>query len=293
LILTFLYGILTLINYRGVKASTQVSNVFTVAKLVPLFLVAIAGSFYLLAGHKAAPILPGDAGAAAWLKACLLLVFAYGGFETALTPLSEAKNPRRDAAFALFTALITCTLLYSAIQWVVVGILPDPAHSERPLAGAARLWKWWRSFRLSGCVGVGLWLSQRQYTGRTPNYLRIGRERRLPFDLCGDPSSFSNSLFFDHGVRPVELAAGSARQLHLECNSVGGSATPVLRIGLCGLARVSAQAAGSCDVSSSSGNCVRGFGHGNLRDIDHRRKPGRIADPAGHRAGGLCQLAAG
>ena len=139
LILTFLYGVLTLINYRGVRASTQVSNVFTVAKLVPLFLVAIAGSFYLLTGHPAAPGLPGGAGAGAWLKACLLLVFAYGGFETALTPLSEAKNPRRDAAFALFTALITCTLLYSAIQWVVVGILPDPAHSERPLADVARL----------------------------------------------------------------------------------------------------------------------------------------------------------
>ena len=39
----------------------------------------------------------------------------------------------------MFTALITCTLLYSAIQWVVVGILPDPAHSERPLADVARL----------------------------------------------------------------------------------------------------------------------------------------------------------
>ena len=138
LILTFLYGILTLINYRGVRASTRVSNGFTVAKLVPLFLVAIAGSFYLLAGHKAVPVLPGGARAGAWLKACLLLVFAYGGFETALAPLSEAKNPRRDAAFALFTALVTCTLLYSAIQWVVVGILPDPAHSERPLADVAR-----------------------------------------------------------------------------------------------------------------------------------------------------------
>ncbi len=139
LILTLLYGVLTLINYRGVRASTQVSNAFTVAKLVPLFLVAIAGTFYLLAGHKAAPTLPGNAGTGAWLKACLLLVFAYGGFETALTPLSEAKNPRRDAAFALFTSLITCTLLYSAIQWAVVGILPDPAHSERPLADVARL----------------------------------------------------------------------------------------------------------------------------------------------------------
>jgi amino acid transporter len=138
LILTFLYGLLTLINYRGVRTGTLVSNVFTVAKLVPLFLVAIAGAFYLAAGHRASPVLPTGAGPSAWLKACLLLVFAYGGFETALTPLGEAKNPRRDVAFALFTSLITCTLLYSAIQWVVIGILPDPTHSERPLADVAR-----------------------------------------------------------------------------------------------------------------------------------------------------------
>jgi amino acid transporter len=139
LILTFLYGLLTLINYRGVRGSTRVSNVFTVAKLVPLFLVVIAGAFYLAAGHRASPILPAAAGVSAWLKAGLLLVFAYGGFETALTPLGEAKNPQRDVAFALFTSLITCTVLYTAIQWVVIGILPDPAHSERPLADVARL----------------------------------------------------------------------------------------------------------------------------------------------------------
>jgi APA family basic amino acid/polyamine antiporter len=139
LILTFLYGLLTLINYRGVRGSTRVSNVFTVAKLVPLFLVVIAGAFYLAAGHRASPILPGAAGVSAWLRAGLLLVFAYGGFETALTPLGEAKNPQRDVAFALFMSLITCTVLYTAIQWVVIGILPDPAHSERPLADVARL----------------------------------------------------------------------------------------------------------------------------------------------------------
>jgi APA family basic amino acid/polyamine antiporter len=139
LILTFLYGILTLINYRGVRGSTQVSNIFTVAKLLPLFLVAIAGTVYLLAGHKATALLIAGAGARNWQTAALLLVFAYGGFETALTPLSEAKNPRRDAVFALFTGLITCTVLYTVIQWVVIGVLPDPAHSERPLADVARL----------------------------------------------------------------------------------------------------------------------------------------------------------
>jgi amino acid transporter len=69
----------------------------------------------------------------------LLLVFAYGGFETALAPMSEAKNPRRDAPFALFTALVLCTVIYALIQWVVVGVLPNAAHSARPLADVARL----------------------------------------------------------------------------------------------------------------------------------------------------------
>ncbi len=138
-VLTLLVGVLALINFRGVRTGTQVSNVFTIAKLLPLFLVAIAGMLYLIAGHKVSPGIAPAAHAASWLKAVLLLAFAYGGFETALTPMAEAKDPRRDAAFGLFVALITCTALYTMIQWVVVGVLPDPGHSERPLADVAGL----------------------------------------------------------------------------------------------------------------------------------------------------------
>jgi basic amino acid/polyamine antiporter, APA family len=146
-ILTLLIGILALVNFRGVRTGAQVSNIFTVAKLLPLFFVAIVGTLYLIAGHKL-PLAMSGTGTNAWLKAILLLVFAYGGFEAALTPMSEARDPRRDAAFALFAALITCTLLYTMIQWAVVGVLPDPAHSERPLADVAR--------RLLGSAGAAL-----------------------------------------------------------------------------------------------------------------------------------------
>jgi basic amino acid/polyamine antiporter, APA family len=138
-ILILLIGVLALVNLRGVRAGAQVSNVFTVAKLVPLFAVALAGTAYLLAGHEVAPEAASAGGAAPWLKAMLLLVFAYGGFESALTPMSEAKDPRRDAAFALFTALIICTLLYTLIQWAVVGILSQADKAQRPLADVARI----------------------------------------------------------------------------------------------------------------------------------------------------------
>jgi amino acid transporter len=139
LILSLLVGILAFVNYRGVRAGAQVSNVFTVAKLVPLAIVIIAGVFYLLGGHQNAPRLPSTGDAGAWLKAMLLLVFAYGGFETALTPMAEAKDPRRDTVFALFIALIICTILYTLTQWIVIDVLPNPAKSARPLADVARL----------------------------------------------------------------------------------------------------------------------------------------------------------
>src|SRR5215469_9782263 len=69
----------------------------------------------------------------------LLLLFAYGGYEAALNPMGEARDPRRDVAFALFAALVIVTVLYSVLQWVVVGVLPDPAASQRPLADAVRV----------------------------------------------------------------------------------------------------------------------------------------------------------
>jgi amino acid transporter len=140
LILTILVGVLAFINVRGVRAGTQVSNFFTGAKLLPLFAVIGMGLF-MLHTHSGgiSPAAPLTITTSQWLKAVLLLVFAYGGFETALAPMGEAKDPRRDAPFALFAALLACTVIYALIQWVVVGVVPEAAHSERPLADVARI----------------------------------------------------------------------------------------------------------------------------------------------------------
>jgi basic amino acid/polyamine antiporter, APA family len=139
IILTALVGLLSFINIRGVRGGAQVSNLFTAAKLIPLFAVIVLGVFVLAHHHWQMATASVSPSSNQWLKAALLLVFAYGGFETALAPMSEAKNPRRDAPFALFIALLLCTVIYALIQWVVVGVLPDAAHSARPLADVARL----------------------------------------------------------------------------------------------------------------------------------------------------------
>jgi APA family basic amino acid/polyamine antiporter len=139
ILLTLLVALLAAINYRGVTGATKMNNVFTIAKLLPLAVVCVAGVIYLAAAHRAIPAAIGGASASSWSHAVVLLIFAYGGFEAALISTGEARNPRRDAAFGLLMALIVCTIIYALIQWVVVGVLPDPAHSSRPLADVARI----------------------------------------------------------------------------------------------------------------------------------------------------------
>jgi amino acid transporter len=131
---------LVVANYRGVRGGVGTSTVFAVAKLAPLAVFVLAGLFVMATGGGSpAPPRAVAADAGTWLEAILLLVFAYGGFESALLPLGEAKNPRRDAPVALFTALGLCALLYTLVQLVVLTMLADPAASDRPLAAAAQV----------------------------------------------------------------------------------------------------------------------------------------------------------
>jgi APA family basic amino acid/polyamine antiporter len=137
-VLTLLIGGLAVVNVRGVTAGAGLSNVFAVAKLLPLTLFVMAGGWYLathtsLVHPAAAPSLD------QWTEALLLLVYAYGGFEAALVPMAEAKDPERDAPFALLVGLAACIAIYAAVQWVVIYTLPDAAGHKTPLAAAAAI----------------------------------------------------------------------------------------------------------------------------------------------------------
>ena len=86
-----------------------------------------------------APAAIADPGVGGWLNALLLLMFAYGGFESSVIPLAEAKDPGRDAPFALLAGLALVTLLYLVAQLVVLATLPDPDATNRALAESTRV----------------------------------------------------------------------------------------------------------------------------------------------------------
>jgi APA family basic amino acid/polyamine antiporter len=139
IILTLLIGMLAAVNLVGVRAGAHVSTAFTIAKLASLGIVCVAGGFYLITAHRIVPPAGVSTSHDSWLQAIVLLIFAYGGFEAAVISAGETRDPRRDVPFGLFAALITCTVIYVLIQWVVVGVLPDPGNSQRPIADVARI----------------------------------------------------------------------------------------------------------------------------------------------------------
>ena len=124
--------LVTALNVVGVRQGARTADAFTVAKLMPLVLLVVLGL-----GRIRADVLATQAVAAPdWTQAVLLLVFAYGGFEAALVPAGEAKDPRRDSAFALLTGLAVIASVYALVQLTVVGIVPRVASVRAPVAAA-------------------------------------------------------------------------------------------------------------------------------------------------------------
>lgn len=138
-VLSVLIGVLAVINYCGVRSGARTSDFFTITKILLLVLFIAVGFASFLWKPAAPPIVLTHAiSTADWTEALFGLVFAYGGFEAALFAAGEARNMRRDAPVALFTALGLVTVLYTLVQIVVNMTLGNSMVTERPLAEAAR-----------------------------------------------------------------------------------------------------------------------------------------------------------
>ena len=71
--------------------------------------------------------------------AVLLAAFAFVGFDGTTVLAGEVRDPRRSVPFAIVVSVACVIVLYTLIQTVCVGALPNLAASERPLADAAAL----------------------------------------------------------------------------------------------------------------------------------------------------------
>jgi amino acid transporter len=133
-IITLIVVALAAVNITGVRDAALASNLFTVGKLVPIILLIAAGLFVVNTGNYSLASPPGYS---AFSSAALVSVYAFTGFEMAVIPAGEIRDPQRNLPRAILTAVAIVSLLYLLIQFVCIGLLPGLADAKRPLAEAS------------------------------------------------------------------------------------------------------------------------------------------------------------
>lgn len=172
---------LVFVNVRGVRNSARVIEGITLAKLLPLIGFVVVGIAFVDFDNfkwQSTPTMPQVLGAAG------IVIFAFSGIESALTPSGEIKNPSRTVPMASFIALGAATLLYLLIQGVALGVEGLALGNEKvtPLANAAK--------HFAGPIGytvlvVGATISMLGYLSSNVlsvprSWFALGRDRFFP-----------------------------------------------------------------------------------------------------------------
>ncbi len=125
---------LAVFNLRGVTRGALVGNLLTIAKLLPLGLIALAGLWF--AGWNNLPVTEPRA-PDGLMDALLLALFACVGFDVAAVVAGEMRDPRRDLPVSIMGGLAISCLLYLLLMLACFGVLQDTAASKLPLTDVA------------------------------------------------------------------------------------------------------------------------------------------------------------
>lgn len=113
-------GLLTIVNYLGIREGKVTQNIFTVLEVSGLVLIIIAG---LVLAVPAAPAAPAAAGAGQpWYmgagigSAMVFVLFTYGGWNDAAYISAEVRNRERNMVRALLLAIGLVTSLYVLVN---------------------------------------------------------------------------------------------------------------------------------------------------------------------------------
>ena len=146
-----LFGFFAVVNVRGVKQGARLNTIATVAKILPLLLLAFGAWGAVRAENLVVASWPEPATLA---RTAIILTFAFSGIEAALVPSGEVKDPSHTVPRAIFLAMGGITLLYLMLQVVSRGVLGEGLSSATtaPLAEAAgvALGDWARTVLLVG-----------------------------------------------------------------------------------------------------------------------------------------------
>lgn len=136
-------GILTWINYHGIKKGTALNNIVTGAKILGILLLIVAGLFFA-APHtndisSAVDVTKGT-GISIFFAAMLGAFWAYDGFTNIAFVAGEIKNPKRNVAIAVVTGVSIVIVLYMLLNYAYIktlGLDQIAALGENNIAATA------------------------------------------------------------------------------------------------------------------------------------------------------------
>lgn len=112
--------LITWIIYTGIKESKRSTNAMVILKLAVIFLVIVAGAFYIKPENWV-PFVPN--GVSGIMGGTAAVFFSYIGFDAISTTAEECRDPQRDLPRGMFYSLIACTVIYVLIALVLTGMV--------------------------------------------------------------------------------------------------------------------------------------------------------------------------
>lgn len=141
--------VLGIINLISTKVGTKFASIATVAKLIPIAVVIVAG-FAMGKVHAFTPMTSATSTSAGFGAAILGVLFAYEGWIAVTNMGGELKNPVKDLPKAIVIGLSIITIAYLGVNLAVINTMPIAAVSASKKAVADA------SVILFGQTGAGL-----------------------------------------------------------------------------------------------------------------------------------------
>ncbi|MGD8637281.1 MAG: amino acid permease [Nitrosopumilaceae archaeon] len=132
-----LLGILSVVNFVGIRESSWMNTIFTIIEAAGLILIIVIG--FTISNPEPVDYIDSPTGFSGIAIAFVLIFFAFIGFEDMANVAEEVKKPRKTLPRAIILSVLISGILYILVSLAVVRVVPweELANSGAPMAFAA------------------------------------------------------------------------------------------------------------------------------------------------------------
>lgn len=134
-----LIGVLSLVNFIGIKESSWANIVFTIIEAAGLILIIVIG--FTFVSPEQVNYFESPSGFSGIIIAFVLSFFAFIGFEAMSNVAEEVRNPKKTIPRAIFLSVVISSLIYVLLTFAVFRVInwEDLSSSAAPLAEVVKI----------------------------------------------------------------------------------------------------------------------------------------------------------